>query len=52
MSGQAAHGRVEVLRGQVLRSMEVLHAIASLYAARSEISRTEFRAFVADRGNE
>jgi signal transduction histidine kinase/ActR/RegA family two-component response regulator len=45
---QVARDRVEVLRGQVLRSMEVLHAIASLHAARPEISRAEFRAFVAD----
>ncbi|MGB8166433.1 MAG: CHASE domain-containing protein, partial [Chthoniobacteraceae bacterium] len=45
---QVAKDRVEVLRGQVLRSMEVLHAIASFYAARGEVSRGEFRAFVAD----
>ena len=46
--GQVAKDRAEVLRGQVLRSMEVLHGIGSLYAARGEISRAEFRAFVAD----
>jgi len=45
---QIANGRVEVLRGQMLRSMEVLRAIASLYAARPEVSRGEFRAFVSD----
>jgi signal transduction histidine kinase/CheY-like chemotaxis protein len=44
---QVAKDRAEVLRGQVLRSMEVLHAIDSLYAARGEVSRVEFRAFVA-----
>ncbi len=44
---QVAKDRVEVLRGQVLRSMEVLHGIASLYAARGEVSREEFRAFVS-----
>ena len=46
--GQVAKDRAEVLRGQVLRSMEVLHSIGSLHAARGEISRAEFRAFVAD----
>jgi signal transduction histidine kinase/DNA-binding NarL/FixJ family response regulator len=45
---QVAQDRVEVLRGQVMRSMEVLHAIASLYAARGEVTRGEFRDFVAD----
>jgi signal transduction histidine kinase/DNA-binding NarL/FixJ family response regulator len=45
---QVAKDRVEVLRGQVLRSMEVLHGIASFYAARGEMSREEFRGFVAD----
>jgi signal transduction histidine kinase/CheY-like chemotaxis protein len=45
---QVAKDRVEVLRGQVMRSMEVLHAIAAFYAVRGEVSRAEFRAFVAD----
>ncbi len=45
---QVAKDRAEVLRGQVMRSMEVLHGIASFYSARSEVSREEFRAFVAD----
>jgi signal transduction histidine kinase/CheY-like chemotaxis protein len=45
---QVAKDRVEVLRGQVMRSMEVLHAIGSLYAVRGEVSREEFRLFVAD----
>ncbi|HYR59639.1 MAG TPA: CHASE domain-containing protein, partial [Chthoniobacteraceae bacterium] len=45
---EIAQDRVEVLRGQALRSMEVLRAIASLYAARGEVSRGEFRAFVSD----
>jgi signal transduction histidine kinase/CheY-like chemotaxis protein len=43
---QLAHDRAELLRGQMLRSMEVLHAIASLYDADAEISRDEFRLFV------
>ena len=45
---QLAMDRVEVLRGQVLRSMEVLHSIASLFAARGQVTREEFRSFVAD----
>jgi len=45
---QIARDRVEALRAQVTRSMEVLHSIASLYAARGEVSRTEFRTFVTD----
>src|SRR5258708_5951897 len=45
---QVAKDRAEVLRGQVMRSLEVLHGIGSLYTARGEISREEFRAFVAD----
>jgi signal transduction histidine kinase/DNA-binding response OmpR family regulator len=44
---QLAADRVEALRGQLIRSMEVLRAIESLYAARGEVSREEFRAFVA-----
>jgi len=44
---QQAEDRVEALRGQLIRSMEVLHAIESFYAARGEVGRTEFRAFVA-----
>jgi signal transduction histidine kinase/CheY-like chemotaxis protein len=45
---QVAQDRVEVLRGQVMRSMEVLHAIASLYAARDTVIRAEFATFVSD----
>jgi signal transduction histidine kinase/DNA-binding NarL/FixJ family response regulator len=45
---QVAKDRAEVLRGQVMRSMEVLHGIGSLYAARGEVTREEFGAFVAD----
>lgn len=44
---QVAQDRAEVLRGQIMRSMEVLHAIASLYETRGEVSRTEFSKFVA-----
>ncbi|MEP6670838.1 MAG: CHASE domain-containing protein [Chthoniobacter sp.] len=45
---QVAQDRAEVLRGQIMRSMEVLHAIASLYETRGEVSRAEFSKFVAD----
>jgi signal transduction histidine kinase/CheY-like chemotaxis protein len=45
---QLAMGRAEVLRGQMLRSMEVLHAIVSLYESQDEVSREEFREFVSD----
>jgi signal transduction histidine kinase/CheY-like chemotaxis protein len=45
---QIAQDRVEALRSRVLRSMEVLHAIASLYDVDHDVSRAEFSAFVAD----
>ncbi len=41
-----ARERVEILHGQMLRSMEVLHGIAALFATRGEVSRAEFRSFV------
>jgi signal transduction histidine kinase/ActR/RegA family two-component response regulator len=44
---QAAAEHVEALNGQLIRSMEALYAIESLFNARKEISRSEFRAFVA-----
>ncbi len=44
---QQAEDRVEALKGQLGRSTEVLLAIESLYAARGEVSRKEFGAFVA-----
>src|SRR5271154_5234926 len=43
---QVAQERAEVLRGQIMRSMEVLHAIAALYHTRSQVSREEFQKFV------
>jgi signal transduction histidine kinase/CheY-like chemotaxis protein len=42
----AAEPRAKALREQILKSMEVLHSIASFHATRAEISREEFRAFV------
>ncbi len=41
-----AQDRAEVIRGQLVRSMEVLHAVAALFEARGAVSREEFRAFV------
>lgn len=41
-----AQDRAEVIRGQIVRSMEVLHAVGALFDARGEVSREEFRAFV------
>jgi signal transduction histidine kinase/CheY-like chemotaxis protein len=45
---QLAQARAELLSGQIMRSMEVLHAIVALYKSRDNVSREEFRAFVAD----
>src|SRR4051794_4631598 len=43
---KVAEDRAELLRSQVLTSMEVLHSIASLYASRGTVTREEFREFV------
>ena len=43
-----AGDRVELVRGQVLRSMEVLHGVGALFATRESVSRGEFRRFVED----
>jgi PAS domain S-box-containing protein len=40
-----AQERVELLRNRTLRSMEVLHSIAALYATEREVTRDEFRTF-------
>jgi signal transduction histidine kinase/CheY-like chemotaxis protein len=45
--GQIATDRVDVLRGQLIRSMEVLHAITSLYAVKPDVTRAQFRDFVS-----
>ncbi|MDB6074417.1 MAG: hypothetical protein JWO89_2057, partial [Verrucomicrobiaceae bacterium] len=39
--------RAEVIRGQLLRSMEVLHAVAALYETHTDVSREEFGVFVS-----
>jgi len=44
---KVARERAEVLRTRLLRSMEVLHSIAALFATRPEVTREEFRQFVA-----
>src|SRR5204863_3632106 len=41
-----AQDRAEVIRGQILRSMEVLNAIAALYDSHESVSREQFRRFV------
>ena len=45
---QASAEHVEALKGQLIRSMEVLYAIESLFNAGKEISRREFRDFVGN----
>jgi signal transduction histidine kinase/DNA-binding NarL/FixJ family response regulator len=44
---QVSAEHVEALKGQLIRSLEVLYAIESLFNTRKEISRSEFRDFVA-----
>ena len=39
--------RAEVIRGQLLRSMEVLHALAALYETHKNVTRDEFGVFVS-----
>src|SRR5688500_16793784 len=41
-----AQDRVEVIQGQILRSMEVLHAVAAFFDAQPDATRAEFRVFV------
>ena len=41
-----AQDRAEVIRGQILRSMEVLHAVGALYETDAQVSRQKFRTFV------
>jgi signal transduction histidine kinase/CheY-like chemotaxis protein len=44
--GQVAEDRVDVLRGQLIRSMEVLQDITSLYAVNPHVTRAQFGEFV------
>jgi signal transduction histidine kinase/CheY-like chemotaxis protein len=39
--------RADVIRGQMLRSMEVLHGMAAFFEVRPEVSRDEFSRFVS-----
>lgn len=41
-----AQDRTEVIRAQLVRSMEVLQSVASFFDARGSVSREEFHAFV------
>lgn len=45
---QASAEHVEALKGQLIRSMEVLYAIEAFLNARPDVSRREFRDFVAN----
>lgn len=42
-----AQDRTEVIRGQILRSMEVLHGIVAFFEARKVVSREDFGVFVS-----
>lgn len=41
-----AQDRAELIRGQLMRSMEVLHALGALYRTDPDVTREEFRSFV------
>ncbi len=41
-----AQDRAELIRAQVVRSMEVLHSVAALFDVRGEVTRAEFKSFV------
>lgn len=43
-----ADDRTEVIRGQIMRSLEVLHGIESFLTERPDVSREEFRGFVSN----
>ncbi len=44
---QIGADRIEALRGQIIRSMEVLNSIEALFNEQGDVSRQEFRAFVS-----
>lgn len=44
--GRRAQDHTEVLRGQIMRSREVLHSIKAFFEVRGHVTRTEFDAFV------
>ena len=41
-----AQDRADVIRGQILRSMEVLHGMAAFFETKEDVSREEFGTFV------
>jgi len=41
-----AQDRAEVIRSQLMRSMEVLHSVTALYKTAPDVTREQFRAFV------
>ncbi|MEO5713401.1 MAG: CHASE domain-containing protein [Luteolibacter sp.] len=43
---RVSQDRVDVIRGQILRSMEVLHSMVAFFEARGDVTRAEFRTFV------
>ena len=44
---RTAQDRADVIRQQILRSLEVLHGMAAFFDARPTVSREEFRVFVS-----
>jgi signal transduction histidine kinase/DNA-binding NarL/FixJ family response regulator len=44
---RAVSDRIEILRGRITQSTEVLRAIASFFAVQNEVSRNDFHRFVA-----
>lgn len=43
---KVSQDRAEIIRSQILRSMEVLYAVGAFFDARGEVTREEFRTFV------
>ncbi len=43
---RVSQDRVDVIRGQILRSLEVLHSMVAFFEASDDVTREDFRAFV------
>jgi len=43
---RVSQDRVDVIRGQILRSLEVLHSMVAFFEASGEVTRADFRTFV------
>ncbi|MEO5912849.1 MAG: CHASE domain-containing protein [Luteolibacter sp.] len=41
-----AQDRADIIRGQIMRSLEVLHGMAAFFQSRSDVTREEFSVFV------